>query len=118
MISIFIKRKIKGRMWVNKDKKIFMFVCWEKNISFTLWDKFKNIIIENEVTEIEIIKIRIIVNEFHKIILDIMKISLIVLIVGGADTLIAININHQNVRFGEIDVRPLKQEIFRVWYFM
>jgi len=53
---------------------------------------------------------------FHKIILDIIIISLIVLIDGGAEILIAININHQNVMLGDIIINPLKHEILRVWY--
>lgn len=72
---------------------------------------------ENDVTEIEIRKIINIVILFQKIILDIIIISLIVLIVGGADTFTAININHQNVMFGDIEINPLKHEMFRVWYF-
>lgn len=50
--------------------------------------------------------------------LDIIKISLIVLIVGGADILIAMKINHQNVMLGDIVISPLKERIFRVWYFI
>lgn len=90
--------------------------CWENINSFLLWDKLRNIIIENDVTIILEIKIIIIVYLFQKIILVIMKISLIVLIVGGADIFIAIKINHQKIMLGEMDIIPLKFIIFRVWY--
>lgn len=83
------------------------------SISFLLWEMFRNIIIEKEVTIIEIKKIIIIVVLFNIIILDIMKISLIVLIVGGAEILIAININHQKVILGETEINPLKDIMFR-----
>lgn len=81
-----------------------------------MWLIFRNIIIENDVVAIDIIKIIIIDNMFQLINLDINIISLIVLIVGGADMLIAININHQNVMFGDINNIPLNNIIFRVWY--
>lgn len=61
-------------------------------------------------------KIGIIDLKFHKIILDIIIISLIVLIDGGAEILIAININHQKVILGDKLISPLNDEIFRVWY--
>lgn len=61
-------------------------------------------------------KIEIIDLKFHKIILDIIIISLIVLIDGGAEILIAININHQKVILGDKLISPLNDEIFRVWY--
>lgn len=77
-------------------------------------DRFKNIIIEKDVTEIEIKKIGIIILMFQEIIEDIIMISLIVLIEGGAEILIAININHQNVILGDKIIKPLKFEIFRV----
>ena len=41
--------------------------------------------------------------------------SLIRLMDGGAEMLIAKNINHQNVRLGKIFVNPLIDIIFRVW---
>lgn len=81
-----------------------------------LCDKFRNIIIEKDVVIIEIMKIGIIDFIFHKITLDIIIISLIVLIDGGAEILIAIKINHQKVILGIIEINPLKEEIFRVWY--
>lgn len=87
-------------------------------ISFLLCEVFKNIIIENEVTLREINKIKIIVFFVHIINLDMIIISLIVLIVGGADKLIAMNINHQNVILGEVEISPLKDKIFREWYFI
>lgn len=77
-------------------------------------DKFTNIIIEKEVTLNEIKKINIILFLFHKIILDMIEISLKVLIVGGAEILIAIKMNHQNVMLGDIEINPLKDKMFRV----
>lgn len=109
---------INGIECENNDNKILCGVWEEGSISFLLWEVFKNIIIENEVTLREIMKMKIIEILFRKIILDIIKISLIVLIVGGADILIIIKINHQNEIFGEIEVNPLKDKMLRVWYFM
>jgi len=53
---------------------------------------------------------------FQLIILDNKKISLIVLIVGGADILIDIKINHQKFIFGIIVIIPLNSKIFRDEY--
>lgn len=62
-------------------------------------------------------KINIIELLFQNNNLAIMKISLIVLIDGGAEILRAININHQKVILG-INIKiPLNKIIFRVWYF-
>lgn len=103
-------------MWINKEEYNFIVDSFDGNISFLLWDRFRNIIIEKEVVIIEIMKIGIIDLKFHKIILDIIIISLIVLIDGGAEILIAININHQKVILGDKLISPLNDEIFRVWY--
>jgi len=74
--------------------------------------------IENEEHSKEaIIKIGIVI-EFHLINPIIIIISLAKLIVGGADILIAVKINHQNVMFGEDVNNPLKEIIFRVWNFI
>lgn len=73
-----------------------------------------NIIRENEVVIRDIIKIIIIVELFHENILDINIISLKVLIVGGAEMFIDINMNHQNVMFGIMVHIPLNIKIFRV----
>jgi len=70
---------------------------------------------ENEAINREEIIIGIINVFLHVIMLVIIKISLIVLIVGGADMLIITNINHQNVILGEMDIKPLNIIIFRVW---
>lgn len=67
---------------------------------------------------IDIMKIIIIVDIFQLINLDIIKISLRVLIVGGAEMLTAININHQNMILGIISKAPLNNRIFREWYFV
>lgn len=62
--------------------------------------------------------IRGIINEFlHDSILEIMKISLIVLIVGGAEILIIIKMNHQNLILGEMERIPLNKIVFREWIF-
>lgn len=87
-------------------------------ILFLLWEIFRNIIIEKIVTEIDIRKIIIIVDFCHKIILIIIKISLKVLIEGGAEILTAININHQKIILGKIEIIPLNDIIFREWYFI
>lgn len=60
-----------------------------------------------------IIVIIIIDDMFHEIKLDISKISLIVLIEGGADMLVTIKMNHQKVRLGIIVIKPLMFIIFR-----
>lgn len=83
-----------------------------------LWEIFRNIIIENDVIINEINIIISIVVLLNKIILDIMKISLIVLMVGGAEMLIAIKINHQKVMLEDMLMRPLKDKMFREWYFI
>jgi len=68
---------------------------------------------ENEAVMIEA-NIRGIINEFlHDSILEIMKISLIVLIVGGAEILIIIKMNHQNLILGEMERIPLNKIVFR-----
>lgn len=72
-----------------------------------------NIISENEAVIRDIIKIIRIELFLHEIILDIIMISLIVLIVGGAEIFRAININHQNVMFGIIMINPLNIRVFR-----
>lgn len=50
--------------------------------------------------------------------LDIIRISLIVLIDGGAEMFIAIKINHQNTMFGVIVINPLNIIMFREWIFI
>lgn len=68
---------------------------------------------EKDTVVIDMIIIIIMFILFQEIILDIRKISLMVLIVGGAEILTAININHQNVMFGDILIIPLNKDIFR-----
>lgn len=115
-ISGFIIIKIIGIKWINKDVMIFCGVWIEYNISGLLWIIEINIIRENEVAINDIIKIIIIELLFHNNILDIIIISLKVLIVGGAEMFIAININHQKVILGISKYKPLNNIIFRVWY--
>lgn len=89
---------------------------WMENIkSFLLWIMLINIIKENEVVIKDIIKIIIIELLFHVIRPDIIKISLKVFIEGGAEMLRAININHQNVKFGINEKIPFNIIMFRVW---
>lgn len=38
--------------------------------------------------------------------------------VGGAEMLIAIKINHQKVILEDMLIRPLKDKMFREWYFI
>lgn len=105
-----------GMRWINKEVKIFWGVCIEGNISFLLWMILINIIKENEAVINDIIKINGIDLLFHEIILVIIIISLIVLIVGGAEILRAMNINHQKVILGIRIIKPLNNKVFREWY--
>lgn len=109
---------IKGIKWINKDRKIFCWVWMDGIISFLLWIILINIDIENVAVISDIINSIIIVFVLQLIILDINIISLIVLIDGGAEMLVAININHQNVMFGAIIIIPLNIIIFREWYLL
>lgn len=104
-------------IWMNKDKNVFWGILIEGIILFLLWIIFMNIISKN-LSVINIIKIMIIELLFEKNNLDIIIISLRVLMVSGAEILSAININHQKVMFGIIDIRPLNIRIFRVWCFI
>lgn len=107
---------IDGMRWINKEVKIFCGVCDEGNILFLLWIIEINIINENEAVIKDMRKI-IRIDEFSQlIILDIIMISLIVLIVGGAEIFRAININHQNVMLGIRRINPLNNKMFREWY--
>lgn len=72
-----------------------------------------NIIKEKDAEVKDIMKIGILDLSLHETRLDIIMISLIVLILGGAEIFRAININHQNVMFGIRVKRPLKSKIFR-----
>lgn len=83
-----------------------------------LWIMLINKSIENEVVISAIIIIIIIDSTFHVIKFDIRRISLIVLIDGGAEMFVAIKINHQKVMFGIIVIKPLMFIIFRVWYLL
>lgn len=75
---------------------------------------FTNIIKEKVAVMNDIRKIIIIELLFHEIRLDIIRISLMVLIVGGAEIFKAINMNHQNVILGIKVISPLNIKIFRV----
>lgn len=109
---------IEGMKWINKEVKIFWGVWIEGNISFLLWMILINIIRENEAVINDIRKIIGIDELFHEIILVIIIISLIVLIVGGAEMLRAINMNHQKVMLGIRIINPLNSKVFREWYLM
>lgn len=85
---------------------------------FLLWEILTYIDIENDATNIEAIIKGNNIFVFHLIILVNKKISLIVLIVGGAEMLIAININHQKLIFGDILINPLNKIMFRDEYFL
>lgn len=116
MISGFMIIIMVGVMWINSERKIFCGVSIDGIMLFLLWMIFTNIINENVAAISDIMKIMMIVLLFHKISLDIIIISLMVLIVGGAEMFRAININHQKVIFGIIVIRPLNKRMFRVWY--
>lgn len=73
---------------------------------------------ENEAVIKEAIMMGIIVVFVHIINLDIMKISLIVLIEGGAEIFIAINKNHHKVILGVTIINPLNIIMFREWIFI
>lgn len=100
----------------NNEVKIFCGVLIEGSISFLLWIILINIIKENEAVIKDIKKIKGMELLFHKINLDIIIISLIVLMVGGAEIFRDININHQNVILGIMIMRPLNISVFREWY--
>lgn len=68
---------------------------------------------ENDAVISEDVIIGKMVNFLHMINLDMMKISLIVLIDGGAEMFIAIKINHQNAMLGVIVINPLNRVMFR-----
>lgn len=117
IISNFIIRNNKGIRWTNRLRKSLDWDWFDGNISDMLWAILINIKIEKDAVERDIIKMVIIIDIFHCRSLDIIIISLIILIVGGAEMLIAIKINHQNIRLGKELINPLKEIIFRVWYF-
>lgn len=71
------------------------------------------IVKENEAVIIDAIIIGIIVDFVHIISLDIIKISLIVLIDGGAEIFIAIKRNHHMVMLGVTINNPLNNIMFR-----
>lgn len=73
-----------------------------------------NIIREKEAVINDIRKIKVIDLLFQKINPDIIIISLIVLIVGGAEIFKDINMNHQKVILGIRTIRPLNIKVFRV----
>ena len=116
MISNFVIIIIVGIRWMNRDRKIFWGVLIEGSIIFLLWIMLTNIINEKVAVINDIRKIMIIELLFHEISLDIIIISLIVLIVGGAEIFNAMNMNHQNVILGISVNSPLNIRIFRVWY--
>lgn len=118
MISVFNKSRSNGIKWISNDKYVFWVDSNDGNILILLWEILTNIIIENDAEARDIIKIKIGVELFQKIILLIIIISLNVLIVGGAEILIAININHHKVMLGMIINIFLKSIILREWNFI
>lgn len=76
-----------------------------------------NIDMEKEAVAKDIINNKMIEYLFQKSVLLIIKISLNVLIVGGAEMLIAIKMNHQKVILGIIVIILLNSNIFREWNF-
>lgn len=102
--------------WINNDRWIFWLVCSEGSISFLLWEILIYIDIENIAVNSDAINKNIINLVFQLIILDSNIISLIVLIVGGAEILIAIKMNHQKFILGIILINPLNDKIFREEY--
>ena len=75
-------------------------------------------VIENDTVMKDANIIGIMVLALHKINLDMIKISLIVLIEGGAEILIAINMNHHQTMFGVMISNPFINKIFREWVFV
>lgn len=82
-----------------------------------MWEILIYIDIEKDVVIRDIIEIIKIDELFQDSMADINIISLIVLIEGGAEMLIAMKINHQNEMFGKRFIIPLNIMIFREWYF-
>lgn len=74
--------------------------------------------IENETVASDIVKSIIKDTLFQNNRFLIIKISLIVLIVGGAEIFRAININHQKVMLGIIVIKLLNISMLRVWNFI
>lgn len=101
-----------------RDKKNLGLVSSIIFISGLLWIILENRLIEKiEVKNDEIATIKIIIRGCHEIILINIIISLNRLIVGGAEILIDVNINHQKVMLGKEDINPLKDIMLRVWNF-
>lgn len=80
---------------------------------FLLWEMLTNNDREKDATAKDIIMIGMMVDFLQRSSLDIMKISLAVLIVGGAEMLTDMKINHQNVMLGIMVSNPLNNKMFR-----
>lgn len=117
IISNFIIINNKGIAWIKRLKYNLDMDWSDGSISDILCEILINIKIEKDAVDKDKIKIINSDDEFHWISLDIIIISLIILIDGGAEILIAIKINHQNIRLGNELISPLKEIMFRVWYF-
>lgn len=116
IISSFKDKMINGKRWINSLRKFFEYTKFIDKVSVILWATFINIKIENDAV-IKLIKKIDKINEKSHIIKEWnMKISLNKLIDGGAEILIAIKINHQNIKLGKDVIIPLNDKIFRVWY--
>lgn len=118
IISNFVTNKIVGIKCIDKDIKYFDVESFSILISVLLWMREENSKMENADVIIEISDSGTAIIIFQLINPIIIKISLIRLIVGGAEILTAVNINHQNVILGKELISPLNDIIFRVWYFV
>lgn len=101
--------------WMNNDIKIFCGELVKFKVSFLLWMILINIMRENEVVIKDIINIINIELLLWFINPDINRISLKVLMEGGAEILSDININHQNTMLGINENSPFNIIILRVW---
>lgn len=116
--SVFVRSIIKGVKWISRDMKIFCSELLEGKEKFLLCVILMNILKENDAIISDINIKGIMVVFVHEIILDIIKISLRVLMEGGAEMLIAININHQNTMLGVIVNNPLNRIMLRECIFV
>lgn len=104
--------------WDINDKKDFGKEKFINLISGLLWIMFiKRLIEKIDAIKDARIKSLIIINGSQKIILVSMNNSLIKLMEGGAEILIATKINHQNEILGNVFINPFNDIMLRVWNF-
>lgn len=104
--------------WDINDKKDFEEEKFINLISGLLWIMFIRRLIEKiDAIKDARIKSLIIINGSQKIILVSMNNSLIKLMEGGAEILIATKINHQNEILGNVFINPFNDIMLRVWNF-